>query len=424
MALADKNEERKSFMSTQISLPVEGTQNLKKVEKETSAAAVRTGVMAAGRMLFVDNLRVFLTILVVVFHLAITYGAEGSWFYRERPTSELAGILLTLFIVWNQFYFMGLFFLVSGYFVPGSVERKGGWRYIKDRLVRLGIPLVIFSTLLSPVVEWAKGLNEGYFSGNLVEFFADYWRRGDIASGPLWFVEILLAFSVIYVLGRAILDWLNSRQAKPGAAPVWRKLTHTQIVLFISVLVPLNFIVRLYSPIGVEWNHIQLAFMPQYALMFTAGILAYRWNWLPDLPAGVRKVWSLIAILAIIALPMIMVSAGSTENFAPFLGGKTYQSLILSGWEAVYCVSMAVLMLSVFRSRLDFQGSLGRFLSKNAYPVFIIHAPLIVGLAWLLKGISIDPLLKFALVSPMAVGLCFLVSHTLIRRIPLADKVL
>jgi surface polysaccharide O-acyltransferase-like enzyme len=85
---------------------------------------------------------------------------------------------------------------------------------------------------------------------------------------------------------------------------------------------------------------------------------------------------------------------------------------------------MSILVLSVFRSRLDIQGSLGRFLSKNAYTVYIIHAPLLVGLCWLLQGVSIYPLLKFALVAPIAVGLCFLASHFIVRRIPLAEKVL
>ena len=62
------------------------------------STAVQARVQAAGRLLFMDNLRVFLTILVVLHHLAITYGASGSWFYLERPTPELAGALLSLFI--------------------------------------------------------------------------------------------------------------------------------------------------------------------------------------------------------------------------------------------------------------------------------------------------------------------------------------
>jgi surface polysaccharide O-acyltransferase-like enzyme len=84
---------------------------------------------------------------------------------------------------------------------------------------------------------------------------------------------------------------------------------------------------------------------------------------------------------------------------------------------------MAIFLLSLFRSRLDFQGSLGRFLSKNAYTAYILHAPVIVGLAWTLRNLSIYPLLKWLLVAPIAVGLCFLASQ-LLRRLPLADKVL
>jgi fucose 4-O-acetylase-like acetyltransferase len=397
---------------------------MKMAGKKATAAVAQIQAKAASRMPFIDNLRVFLTILVVVFHLAITYGAAGSWFYRERPSTEMTEILLTLFVILNQFYFMGLFFLISGYFVPGSVDRKGGWRYFKDRLVRLGIPLVVFSGLISPINEWVKAIHEGYFTGNFGQFFVHYWREGDFAPGPLWFLEILLVFSALYVIGRAMLHWVNSRQAKTAANPILRPLTHAKILALILILVPINYAVRIFSPIGVEWNHIQLAFLPQYALLFAVGILAYRRDWLPDLPSGVRRVWNILAILAIIALPLIMVFGGAVENLDPFTGGVTVQALILSSWEAVYCVSMSILVLSVFRSRLDFQGSLGRFLSKNAYTVYIIHAPLLVGLCWLLQGVSIYPLLKFALVAPIAVGLCFLASHFIVRRIPLAEKVL
>jgi membrane-bound acyltransferase YfiQ involved in biofilm formation len=195
------------------------------------------------------------------------------------------------------------------------------------------------------------------------------------------------------------------------------------IIAFILVLAPLSFVTRLFIPIGEEWQHIGMAFFPQYILLFSVGILAYRLGWLPDLPTRLGKIWSIIAILCIVALPVIMISSGSAEGFTPFLGGLTWQSALLSTWEAVYCVSMAILMLSLFRRRFDFQGSLARFLSKNAYSVYIIHPLVIIPLAYVFRGVSLDPLLKFALISPVAVALCFLVS-ALIRRIPYADHVL
>ena len=401
-----------------------GAQTLERSEIHKAAAAAREKVVAGGRMFFVDNLRVFLTILVVLHHLAITYGADGSWFYRERPTTELAGILLTLFLILNQFYFMGLFFLISGYFVPGAVDRKGGWRFLKDRLVRLGIPLVAYTLLVSPAIEYVKGITEGYYWGSIGQFYLGYWRSREFSPGPLWFVEVLLVFSLAYTLGRAAWDWAVPRTRKSTTPAVGRPLTQRAIVAFILVMAAVTFIVRLYYPTGKEWMHMEVAFFPQYILMFAAGILAYRSRWLPDLPAKVRRVWTVVAPLAMVTLPVIMILGGATEDTAPFQGGLTLQSAVTSTYEAIYTVAMAIALLGLFRRWLDRQAGFGKFLSQNAYSVYIIHPVVIVPLAWSLAAISLDPLLKFVLVAPLAVSLCFLAASFLLRRIPYSERVL
>jgi glucan biosynthesis protein C len=401
-----------------------GARTRNRAETSPMVIAIPAQVAAGSRMLFVDNLRVFLTILVVLHHLSITYGADGSWFYRERPTTELAGILLTLFNTLNQFYFMGLFFMISGYFVPGAFDRKGGLRFFKDRLVRLGIPLVVYSLLASPMVEFIKAVQNGYFSGSLGQFYINYWRTLKFAPGPLWFVEVLLVFSLVYVVGRAVLDRVRRHAAQSIPSVFHKPITHGFILAFILALAPFSFAVRLLIPMSVEWNHLELAFFPQYILMFTVGILAYRQDWLPDLPGGVRKVWSAIAILALLSLPLVMVFGGAIDNIEPFKGGLTWQSALISTWEAVYCIAMAILLLGLFRRRFDLQGSLQRSVSRNAYTVYIIHPIVIVPLAYFLSGVAIDPLLKFILVAPLEIGLCFLASQYIVRRIPRADQVL
>jgi hypothetical protein len=62
-----------------------------------------------NRLLFVDNIRVLLTILVVLFHLMITYAGTGSWYYREGREDFITGALGAWFLTVNQAYFMGLF---------------------------------------------------------------------------------------------------------------------------------------------------------------------------------------------------------------------------------------------------------------------------------------------------------------------------
>jgi glucan biosynthesis protein C len=421
LSLISEVFESEVFMASELSVGLRELPQTKRV-----AVAVQTGSrrLKGSRLLFMDNLRVFLTILVVLHHLAITYGASGSWFYQERPTTELAGTLLSLLTLLDHFYFMGLFFLIAGYFVPGALDRKGPRRFLKDRLVRLGIPLVVYGFLISPFVMYVKGTQDGWFAGSLGQFVIMSWRELRFSPGPLWFVEALLIFSLAYVLGRTALGWIRARRGNHAPLAGKRPLTHARILALILVLAPLSFAVRLFFPLDIEWYHFQLSMFPQYIILFAVGILAYRQDWLPDLPHGVRRTWSMIAILAMLSLPLFTVFGGALENADPFRGGMTWQSLVTAALEAVYCVSMSILLLGAFRLRLDRQGRLGQLLSRNAYAVYIIHPVVLVGLAYAISEVAIDPLLKYAMVAPAAVVLCFLASQLLVRRIPLAERVL
>lgn len=70
-------------------------------------------------------MRIMLVSLVIVFHLAITYGAPVDWFYYEGSQATVAeGAIYALFLGVSQAFFMGLYFLISAYFTPGSLEKK------------------------------------------------------------------------------------------------------------------------------------------------------------------------------------------------------------------------------------------------------------------------------------------------------------
>jgi len=71
--------------------------------------------------------------LVVIHHIAIGYGGGGDWGIKEIPTDGISPILLTLFNILNQSFFMSLFFLLSGFFIPGAYDKKGPITFIKDR---------------------------------------------------------------------------------------------------------------------------------------------------------------------------------------------------------------------------------------------------------------------------------------------------
>lgn len=89
-----------------------------------------------SRFAYVDNLRVYLTLLVILHHAAIAYGGAGDWGVKDVVTDEISPILLSIFNGINQAYFMAAFFLLAGYFTPAALARKGATHFLTDRLIR------------------------------------------------------------------------------------------------------------------------------------------------------------------------------------------------------------------------------------------------------------------------------------------------
>jgi peptidoglycan/LPS O-acetylase OafA/YrhL len=380
------------------------------------AVAPAAAARSAARVSYLDNLRILLTTLVVLHHLAIGYGAAGDWYYNEDgPIAMVSVILMTLFIAINQSFFMGMFFMMSSYVTPGSVERKGAGKYLVDRLKRLGIPLLFYTFAIQPLLVYALRLYRGD---------ADALTRPPaFGVGPMWFVEALLVFSAAYVLWRLITP---SRAAAMPELKETRAPGNAAIALFALALGLVTFVVRIWFPAGfwLEPLHQQIAHFPQYIALFVVGIVAYRRRWLEGLTPRQGKQWMWVAVFLVPLFFVIGVAGGALEgNVEPLMGGLHWQALAYAMWEQVMGVAVIVTLLALFRSRFNQQGSLARTLSGNTYAVYIFHAPVIVLLALALSGIRIEMSVKFFLVAPVALALTFAVGH-FVRKLPLARNIL
>ena len=87
------------------------------------------------------------------------------------------------------------------------------------------------------------------------------------------------------------------------------------------------------------------------------------------------------------------------------------------------CIGMVMTLITGFRRRLNRQGRLARSMSAGAYTMFIIHAPIAVIVALLLKNFKLFPLIKFPLVVGVVVWLCFLLS-IFIKKLPFTRRIL
>lgn len=368
------------------------------------------------RLYFVDNLRIFLTLLVIAHHAGQPYGPTGgTW---PISNSEHASILGAFFAV-NAAFFMGLFFLISGYFLPGAYDRKGAKVFLTDRVLRLGIPTIFLAIVVFPPVLFFLAEPRTLAFGQFL--FQVYLRQRQIQIGHLWFLVHLLFYAICYAGWRlAKGKSFNSRQSM--ALP-----DHRVIVLYIAALTLVTFAIRIQYPIDT-WKELfwvipaEVAHLPQYISLFVLGVISYRQNWLQQMPTQRGFIWLGIGLGA--ALLRYGYSWAGNQLFPVRIiatGGLSWQSFLWSLWEAIICVGLCIGLLVLFRQHLNSQGKLTQILSVNAYVVYLIHIFVVIAIQLWFASSPISPLFKFVLVTLISTSLCFLLSHYL-RKSPLISN--
>lgn len=377
------------------------------------------------RLYYLDNLKVFLTMLVIVHHVGQAYGPTGGFWQYRSSLHESIPWLGSFFSV-NAAFFMGLFFLISGYFIPGSYDRKGGKGFLKEKLVRFGIPVLFALFVMVPLEMF---FYYSHYSGNRPASFWFYytriyfpfghqpsWFRDSIGwpefnFGHLWFVENLLVYSGVYALIRSLgLRWQPAFSDQP------RFRTVLTIAATIAVCVS---VVRIWYPID-KWVGVlffiqsEVAHLPQYVILFTVGIVAYRKDWLNRCSTSTGY--------ASLVLGTVMALAQYLRLHFPEMG-----SIIYDYW-AVYESFMAVFLcwglIVLFREKLNYASATSRLFAESSYAAYIFHYPIVLATQYSLDGVHIlGAWGKFVTVSLISVSATYLMS-VVVRRLALARRVI
>ena len=356
----------------------------------------------------IDALRVGTIFLVVLHHTAITYGAIGGWYYKEVPTDgSLASMLLVFFCTFNQAWFMGLFFLLAGYYTPTPLESEGSWYYLRHRLQRLGIPLLVYGFVIGPTTIALAQTSRGQpFLDTLLRLL----RHGEFEKGPLWFAWALL----IFVVGAVLWHGLSARRRLRDAAR--RFPTNAALLVAAISTGGVAFALRLHWPVGTEVWGLQLGYFASYLMLFIIGCVAAAPRWLEGLPDAQVRTWRRIAWIALPVLPLVVLLGGSLLGVEGRPeGGLSTPALVYALWEPF--VAWGVILTLLQRCQRHFQdvGPLGRRLARRAFAIYVIHPPVVVAVALAWRDVAAPALVKFALSGVVACVLCYLLAGLLLH---------
>jgi glucans biosynthesis protein C len=368
------------------------------------------------RIFFLDNLKIALVALVVANHAGQAYVTINTgWPVQDVNIPGINNYILGTFFSFNSAFFMALFFLISAYFLPASLDRKGTRKYVADRLVRLGLPTLFFLFLVFPLFGYLTDGEGQSFTGFLQDSYFNF-TDGLFTFGHTWFLGLLLIFSGAYAVYRI------ARPAGGTEKPQLKVPGNVAILGFAVLLTLALFAIRTVSAPGnfAVWHLFEPARLPAYVAMFWAGIVAYRNGWLKAVPVSTAKVWALVAIATVLATPVVITVFGNGQDL--WAEGFTLATLATSAWDAFLCVGLCVCLPVLFRERFDIRGKVLKAAADDAFVVYLIHPFVLVPLQGMLLGTDVPALAKFALVSIFGIGLSFGVAH-LIRKIPYVARV-
>ena len=374
-----------------------------------------------NRLAYIDNIRLIVIILVLIQHVSVTYSGFGNWYYMEAAS---LGIGQTIFFgFWQsmtQAFSMGLLFMIAGYFVPSSLEKKGFAKFISDRLIRLGVPALIYMLFINPLV--ILGLMGERLEGRIIwssysEYLAGwYFIEG---SGPLWFALVLLVFSLLYALLKRFIPSSTAAEVKDRPLP-----TKLGFLLLMLLIATGAFLIRIVLPIGTSIQNMQLCYFSSYIVLFIIGVVSKQNDWFSKLHYAAGRRWLISAIvLGFVGFAIVMILGGALDgDLAPFYGGLTWQSAAYALWESFVAVSMSIGLLAVCKEKLNFQNRLARTMTKNAFSVYVFHPPIIVALTLVFAPIGLLPILKFLIMAIVGIPCCFLVTNFTIQKLPFVKQ--
>ena len=389
------------------------------------------------RYLFLDNIKLLFTIIVIFWHTMVTYFELGWWYYKESnpvdPYSEIFFLLVTSIGGVFQTSLLGLFFLLGGYFTPKSYDRKGVISFWKDRLIRLGIPLFLYIAVINPIMIYLLsklGISPWSTDPMLTGTFLNYYFSGfaswdnfiDFISfgGPLWFLRVLLLFTVLYTLWRQITK-LNAVQRKiPKEFSIPR---YSYLLLLAIGLGFLTFLIRIVLPIDTRPLEIPWGQFIQYLTMFSIGVICIRYLWFEKITKKHVKIWLFTIIISLIVIYIdFFLALIQGVDLVDFSGGANFHAFLFALVDNIISMGVIFVLIKVFYVKFNKQGPILRNLSTSAYHMYLIHPIILVAISLGFASLNLHPIIKLALIFLLTVLFCYLISHYVLEKIHLKNK--
>ncbi|MCP3987216.1 MAG: acyltransferase [bacterium] len=340
--------------------------------------------IATGRSYFLDNVRTFIIFLVIVYHSGGVYESTGMWEFfwivDDPATNNISGLLGLILDI----FMMSTLFLISGYLTPTSVATRSGWAFVKSKFRRLIHPWIFGVLFLIPIYKviflYSRGLpQEGWMT-----YF--HVNNGVIHQSWLWFLPLLFAFNVLYLLLSRSNISVPDISLKQGVLSVfvlgWVYGTCMDIFGFRGW--------TLTSLVDFQNERILIYFM-----FFLLGALCFKLKAF-DVSHSSKRLYNIVNSTSWIPILIyITFLIFPLVNPGEHIVSEIIDRAIVWFFFQLSLFSLVYTVIESFRRFRDKKGTIASELNKNSYYVYVIHVVVLGGIALVMLKLEIPSLMKY-----------------------------
>lgn len=352
---------------------------------EQSLPSVATGASRDARPVtrvhYLDWLRVLAVLGVFVYHSLQPFSTD-DWHVKNGQLSGPIGAVISFVDPWG----VAFFFLVAGAGSFLALRWRTAGQYVRERLLRLLLPLTVAYVLLSPVQAFIEERFSGRYTGSFIAglpvfFQLVYSELPNTILHPLllarmyhlWFVVFLLWFAL---LGLPIFLWLRAPARRRLLERLdelarWRGAT----LLFGVPLMVAPLAVLPMFPASEDWG--------TFAYLFGFFVAGYVLMSSPRLMDAIKRD-VLVILCAVLLLDAAIFLTGVPQFIASWQQAPSYSFVYLGSWllGGVQAWAWVLFLLGLGMRTRPFLRPLPRTVSAAAMPFFLVHQPVILAIAY------------------------------------------
>lgn len=360
------------------------------------------------RLYFLDHLRSFIIIVVLLYHAALAYMVRGpQWYYViDTQNSFLFNVIVTI----SDVFVMPTLFFLAGFFGIRSLIHTGSTAFWRSKVVRIVFPYFVGIIFLAPAVNYIYFLSRVDTPPAYLNFWGNVFFGLARQHAHLWFLGVL----TIFFLGLSLihrfykpLDCIEGRPSLPSKKFIIGFALATSIAFFCAKQFMDDF----------TWVMIPnvLMFQPTrctlYVFYFMLGVYAYRKQWfaasgyMPNV-----KFW----------MPLAVVLGGVYAQYRIALWPKRDLALVMIGNDLLYgffCLAAVFGLVALFHQRMNYTSDLLSKLAKNSYAIYFIHQPVLMLSILAVREYQLPVVVKYVLSCAVALLICFFVSELFLSKL-------